>query len=161
MLPTSRLGNTRTLALPAMSEPGAFLAPTLGTRAASACSSPSIFRSGAISLARRVASTTLSTTSCLAEPFVEKLSIATRGSLKPATALAICAVQTAICDSWLASGIGVTATSATTSTPSSPYCFCFEMSSRPPLTQVMPGWHLMIWRAGRSVSPVVDSAPLI
>ena len=30
-----------------------------------------------------------------------------------------------------------------------------------PLTQLMPGAHLMIWSAGRSVSPVVESAPLI
>ena len=96
MLPTSRLGNTNTFALPAMSEPGAFFAPTEGTRAASACSSPSIFRSGFISLAFFVASTTLSTTSCFALPLVEKEHIATRGSAKPATDFAVCAVHTAI-----------------------------------------------------------------
>ena len=161
MLPTSRLGNTSTLAFPAMSEPGAFLAPTEGTNAASACNSPSIFRLGSSSFANLVASITLSTTSCLAEPLVEKLSIATRGSAKPATDLAVCAVHTAICESCAASGIGVTATSPTTSTPSSPYCFSFEMSSIPPLTQVMPGAHLIICRAGRRVSPVVERAPLI
>ena len=33
MLPTSRLGTTKTLALPAMGLPGAFEAPTEGTRA--------------------------------------------------------------------------------------------------------------------------------
>ena len=77
-------------------DPGALLAPTEGTRAASACISPSIFSSGAISLANLVASTTLSTTSCFAEPLVEKLNIATFGSSIPATACAVRAVQTAI-----------------------------------------------------------------
>ena len=161
MFPTSRFGNTSTLALPAMSEPGAFFEPTLGTRAASACSSPSIFSDGSSSLARRVASMTLSTTSWVALPFVEKLSMATRGSVKPATERAVCAVQTAICESWLASGMGVTATSPMTSTPFSPYSGFCVIISMAPLTQVMPGAHLIICRAGRSVSPVVDNAPLI
>ena len=57
MLPTSKVGNTNTLALPAISLSGAFLAATLATKAASDCNSPSIFTSGAISLAKRVAST--------------------------------------------------------------------------------------------------------
>ena len=161
MLPTSRHGNTSTLALPAMSLPGAFLAPTEGTRAASACSSPSTFRAGSSSLARRVASITLSTTSCVALPLVEKLSMATRGSSKPATLRAVCAVHTAICESWLASGIGVTATSPTTSTPFSPNSGFLVIRSMAPLTQVMPGEHLIICRAGRRVSPVVLSAPEI
>ena len=144
MFPTSRLGNTSTLAFPAMSLPGAFLAPTDGTNAASACNSPSIFNSGAVSLAIRVASITLSQTSCLALPLVEKLNMATRGSANPATLFAVWAVHTAICANWSASGIGVTATSPTTSTPSSPYCFSLEISSKPPDTQVMPGAHLII-----------------
>ena len=42
----SRAGNTKTFALPATSLEGAFEAPTLGTIAASSCSSPSTFRSG-------------------------------------------------------------------------------------------------------------------
>ena len=120
MLPTSRQGTTNTFALPAIGEPGALLSPTLGTRAASACNSPSIFSSGSNSLANFNASTTLSTTSCFAEPFVEKLNIATRGSI-PATACAVRAVQTAICANWLASGTGVTATSPITNTPLSPH----------------------------------------
>ena len=161
MLPTSRHGTTRTLALPAMSLPGAFFVPTDGTRAASACSSPSILRSGLSSLAKRVASTTLSTTSCLALPLVEKESMATRGSSNPATLLAVWAVHTAIWASWAASGIGVTATSPMTSTPSSPYCGVWVMRSMAPLTHEMPGAHLMIWRAGRRVSPVVERAPEI
>ena len=161
MFPTSRLGNTSTLAWPAMSLPGAFFSPTDGTRAASACSSPSIFSDGSSSLANLVASITLSTTSWVALPLVEKLSIATRGSVKPATLFAVCAVQTAICESCAASGIGVTATSPTTRIPFSPYCCCLEMSSIPPLTHVMPGAHLIIWSAGRKVSPVVLRAPEI
>ena len=120
MLPTSRLGTTSTLAYPAISEPGALLCPILGTKAASACISPSIFSAGSISLAIFSASTTLSTTSCLADPLVEKLSMATRGSI-PATALAVRAVQTAICANWPASGTGVTATSPITITPLSPH----------------------------------------
>ena len=144
MLPTSKQGTTSTLALPAMSLPGAFLEPTDGTRAASACNSPSTFNSGQRSLANFVASTTLSTTSCLALPLVENDSIATFGSANPATLLAVCAVHTAICASWSASGIGVTATSPITTTPFSPYCGCFVMRSIAPLTQVMPGEHLII-----------------
>ena len=159
MFPTSKHGNTRVLAFPAISLPGAFFAPTDGTRAASACNSPSIFNSGSSSLARRVASITLSHTSWVALPLVEKLSIATRGSAKPATLLAVCAVHTAICANWLASGIGVTATSPTTRTPFSPYSGFLVISSMAPLTQVIPGAVLIICRAGRRVSPVVLNAP--
>ena len=117
MLPTSKLGTISTLASPATGDPGALLAPTEGTNAASACISPSIFKSGAISLANFNASTTLSTFSCFAEPLVEKLSIATFGSAIPATACAVRAVQTAICANCEASGTGVTATSPITSKP--------------------------------------------
>ena len=80
MFPTSRLGTIRTLALPAMSELGAFFAATAGTRAASDCSSPSTFRLGNFSFAIFVASITLSMTYTLlpvsfsiasfADPFV-------------------------------------------------------------------------------------------
>ena len=159
MLPAPRSGNTRTFALPATFEPGALLWPTNGTSAASACNSPSSDNSGSSSCARRVASTTLSTISCFAEPFVEKLSIATRGSSKPAMAFAVCAVQTAICESWFASGCGVTATSATKRTPSSPYSFAFVMSIMAPLTQLIPGVVLIICNAGRNTLPVVFWAP--
>src|SRR5674476_440292 len=51
MLPASRSGNISTLALPATGLPGAFFSPTLGTRAASPCSSPSISMFGSICLA--------------------------------------------------------------------------------------------------------------
>ena len=66
-----------------------------GMIAASDCNSPSIINDGSISLAKRVASTTLSTISCLADPFVEKLNIAIFGS-KPAIARVVRPVQTAI-----------------------------------------------------------------
>ena len=144
-----------------MSDPGAFLQPTAGTSAASACSSPSIFSVGSMVFATFVASITLSTTSCVAEPFVEKEHIATRGSAKPATDFAVCAAHTAICPSWLASGTGVTATSANTSTPFSPYSGLSVIISMAPDTHEMPGAVLMICSAGRRVSPVVESAPEI
>ena len=141
-----------------MAEPGALLAPTSGTNAASACSSPSIAISGAISLAIFKASTTLSTTSCFAEPFVEKLNSATFGSI-PATAWAVRAVQTAICASWEASGTGVTATSPITRIPFLPYSGACVSNNIAPETQVMPGAVLIICKAGRSTSPVVLRAP--
>ena len=76
-------------------EHGALLAPMPGTMAASACNSPSIASDGSICLASSVARTTLSTISCLADPFVEKLSIAMRGS-NPAIARVVRPVITAI-----------------------------------------------------------------
>ena len=41
MFPACKSGNTKTFALPATLESGAFLAPTYSTIAASACNSPS------------------------------------------------------------------------------------------------------------------------
>src|ERR687895_2674551 len=80
MLPACKSGKTRTLARPATPEPGAFDSPTAGTSAASACNSPSISRSGRRARTVFVASTTLSINLCLALPFVENESMATRGS---------------------------------------------------------------------------------
>ena len=92
---------------------------------------------------------------------MENDSIATFGSSNPATLRAVRAVQTAIWANWPASGMGVTATSPMTSTPSSPYSGACVTISMAPLTQVIPGAHLIICRAGRRVSPVVERAPLI
>src|SRR5215207_4533250 len=64
MLPACRSGKIRTFARPATVEPGAFDSPTRGTKAASACSSPSISKSGWRARTVRVASTTLSTSLC-------------------------------------------------------------------------------------------------
>ena len=83
-------------ALPATGLPGHLRLPTLATSAASACISPSTLSSGFSSFTLAVAAATLSTYSCLAEPLVEKLSMATRGSLKSNRTLAFSAVQRAI-----------------------------------------------------------------
>ena len=158
MLPACRSGNTSTLALPATALPGALVAATLATNAASACNSPSNCSSGAISLARRVASATLSTNSCLALPLVENDSIATLGSI-PAIALAVSAVDTAISASCLASGFGLTAQSANSRKPFSPSCLAGVNMRNAPLTIEQPGLVFSIWKAGRMVSAVVPRAP--
>ena len=61
MFPASREGNTKTVALPATSEPGSFFSATALSTAASNWMGPSMASSGAFSRARRVASTTAST----------------------------------------------------------------------------------------------------
>src|SRR5690625_5483284 len=94
MLPDSKFGNTKTLASPFISESGAFFAATLGTNAASNWNSPSIISLGFISLAFAIASTTRSVSSDWADPLVEKLSIATFGSI-PKT-FAVLLLSTAI-----------------------------------------------------------------
>jgi len=60
--------------------PGAFLAATSGTNAASPCNSPSTHRSGARCRTISVARATFSASGWLALPLVEKLRSATRGS---------------------------------------------------------------------------------
>lgn len=112
MFPASRLGKTNTLASPLMTESGAFFAATEGTKAASNWNSPSRTSSGAFSFAMRTASDTLSVSSDFAEPFVEKLSIATRGSMS--NIFAVFALSIAIsARSWL-SGAMLIAQSANT-----------------------------------------------
>ena len=99
MLPALILGNTNTFALPATGESGAFNLPTSGATAASNCNSPSSARSGAAALAIAVAycilGTDLKNLSSLPEPFVEKESIATLGSI-PAIFFAVSAEEIAI-----------------------------------------------------------------
>ena len=158
MLPAFRSGNTSVFAWPATALPGALSWPTFSTSAASSCSSPSSIRSGAISLAMRVASCTLVTLSCLAEPFVEKDSIATRGSM-PASARAESAAPSAMFASASASGSMLTAQSAKIITPSSPYALFGHSIRKQEETVLMPGLDLMICSAGRSMSPVEWIAP--
>ena len=55
MLPACKPGKTKTLACPATSLSGALIAAVAGTNAASNCNSPSIAKSGRISLAIFVA----------------------------------------------------------------------------------------------------------
>ena len=158
MFPTSRLGNINTLALPATGLPGALLAPTDATRAASACISPSIITSGAICLASSVAFTTLSTNSFLADPLVEKLNMATLGSIL-AIALAVPAVATAIWANSSAVGLGSTAQSAHTIRPFSPYSGLLVNNKNAPDTTDIPGKVFTICNAGRNTSPVAFFAP--
>ena len=61
--------------------PGNFSWPTVGLTAASNCISPSMANSGAISWAILVASALRATVPPLPEPLVEKLSMATLGSM--------------------------------------------------------------------------------
>ena len=158
MLPACRSGKTSTFALPATELPGALVFATLSTNAASACNSPSSAKSGAISFASFVASCTLSTSSCLALPLVEKLSIATRGSM-PAIARAVSAVEIAISANCFASGFGFTAQSAKSRKPFSPKCLAGVNIRNAPLTIEQPGLVFRIWKAGRIVSAVVPRAP--
>ena len=158
MFPAWRSGKTSTFAFPATGLPGALVAATDSISAASACSSPSRANSGAISLASLVASDTLSTSSCLALPLVEKESIATRGSM-PAIARAVSAVEMAISASCFASGFGFTAQSAKSRNPFSPRCLAGVNIRNAPLTMEQPGLVLRIWKAGRMVSAVVPRAP--
>ena len=158
ILPACRSGKTNTFALPATGLPGALVLATLSMSAASACNSPSICTSGAISFASFVASATLSTNSCFALPFVLKLNIATRGSM-PAIARAVSAVETAISANCLESGFGFTAQSAKSRKPFSPSCLAGVNIRNAPLTIEHPGRVFRIWKAGRIVSAVVPRAP--
>ena len=110
----------RTLAWPATVEPGDLSWPTFSTRAASACSSPSTFSSGASSLTRAVALATLSTMSPLPLPLVEKESMATLGSAISAMSRAVLAEAMAMAASCSAFGSMLTAQSAKIMTPSWP-----------------------------------------
>src|SRR5450759_2070344 len=99
MLAALSSGKMNTFALPATGLPGALRSPTEGTYAASNCSSPSGGSSGAFWCASAVASRTLVTMSCSAEPLVLKDSIATAGSM-PVSVLYVFAVAIATSASW-------------------------------------------------------------
>ena len=99
----------KTLARPATSESGAFLAATVGSMAASYWMGPSTARSGSLARTSSVASRTLSTSAPLPEVPVEKDSIATRGSTPNWRAVA--AEEMAISASSAALGSGLTAQS--------------------------------------------------
>ena len=120
MLPACKSGNTKTFAFPATLLFGAFRSATFLTIAASNCNSPSISKSGLISLANSVAFLTLSTKSCCALPIVENDNIATLGSI-PQRVFAVSAVLIAIDANSSAVGHGFTAQSAKRSNPFSPY----------------------------------------
>ena len=105
-----------------------------------------------------VASWTLVTTSCLALPLVEKLSMATRGSM-PARERAESAAATAMLAISSAVGTGMTAQSAKIMMPLSPNCLVGHSIRKQEETVFMPGLALMICSAGRSMSPVEWIAP--
>mmetsp|Transcript_75607 Transcript_75607/g.214193 ORF Transcript_75607/g.214193 Transcript_75607/m.214193 type:complete len:305 (+) Transcript_75607:307-1221(+) len=154
MLPASRLGNTSTLALPATAEPGAFDSPTLGTIAASSCSSPSQVRPGRRCLSRGRASRTLSTAGSEAEPLVLNESSATRGSRSANSAEKFEAARSAISASSCELGLTITAQSAKKS------------GSRPGgtitkklLILEMPFFMPTICTANRTTSPEEVTAP--
>ena len=98
------------MAFPATGLPGAFFAPMFSNNAASNCNSPSIFKSDTKPFTFWVASITLSASSCLALPFVEKDNIATMGS-SPTNLLCVKELLIAILASCSASGLGITAQS--------------------------------------------------
>jgi|SRR6478609_10942211 hypothetical protein len=104
MLPASRLGNTNTFASPLITEPGAFFSATEGTNAASNWNSPSNVTLGANSFAISTAFATFSVSGDFADPFVEKLSIATRGSISNISAVRALSIAISA-KSWLSGEI--------------------------------------------------------
>ena len=113
MFPADNEGNINTFALPDTSDKGAFISPTDFTRAASACNSSSNLNCTFLSLKIRPASITLSTHSCLAEPFVENVNNATLGFI-PAIFTAVSAAEVAISANCSDVGTGITEQSPNT-----------------------------------------------
>ena len=135
--------------------------PTAATSAASACSSPSMARLGHRVFTIRSASRILSMRSCSAEPFVEKESKATRGSVCK-NVRAFSAVVRAISANSSAEGSGTTPQSAKNIAPLSP-------KTAPPRggtimrkkleTSLLPGARPIARSAARIVSAVEFVAP--
>src|SRR5699024_4828667 len=94
IFPASKLGNTNTVASPWMSESGAFFCATVGTHAASNLTCLSTARLASFSFAILTPSITRSVSSDFADPLVEKLYIATFGSIS--NNFAVRALSTAI-----------------------------------------------------------------
>src|SRR3712207_3700202 len=113
MFPADKLGKINTFAFPDTSDNGALISPTDFTRAASACNSSSNRKETFLSLKILPASITLSTHSCVADPFVEKLIKATLG-LMFAIDNAVSAEEQAISAICSAFGCGITEQSPNT-----------------------------------------------
>ena len=126
--------------------------------AASSCSSPSIIRSGYVSFAILVASTTLSTSACLALPLLECESIATLGSSLMKN-FHDSAEPMAISESSSALGSMLRPQSASSSVPSSPYSSLPVHMMKKADTSLVPGAVLRICSAGRRVLAVEWQAP--
>ena len=153
ILPASRSGKISTLALPATLLPGALYAAISGTNAASGCNSPSILRYGALSLAILYALYTLSTSACLALPFVEYESIATYGS-PPTRYLKDSAEAMAIPASFSGSGFCSRPQSPNRKVPLYPYSQSGTTIMKNAETRRLPGFALTSCNAGRSVLAV-------
>ena len=150
------------LAAPFSGLSGAFCFATCGTIAASVCSSPSTIISGSNFAAKLfaiwVALATLSTSSCLALPRVEKLSSATRGGV-PIKARCVWAVDIAISASCSAVGFGFTPQSANNIVFSPAIVGVFSRSKKQLLAVLMPGAVPTQWNAARSMSGVEAMLP--
>ena len=147
-----------TLALPPTTLPGAFSLATLGTSAASGCSSPSITRCGYFSLAIFVASTTLSTSGCLALPLVEWESMAITG-FGPIRDLKLREEVSAMAASSSGVGSWFRPQSANRNVPFSPKFFIWVSIIKKADTNFTPGAVFNICSAGRRVSAVEWQAP--
>src|SRR5882724_6412656 len=123
MLPELRSGKIKTFALPRTLLSGNLRAAISGISAASTCSSPSksasMSSSCAFFSASAVAACTLRMDGCVALPFVEKESKATRGRT-PRSCRASLAVETATSASCSTVGSGMTPQSPMNKTPFSP-----------------------------------------
>ena len=151
MLPASILGKINTFAWPATFDSGAFLAATLSMKAASNWSSPSTAISGFLSAAILAASATIVTLSWEADPWVEKESIATFGSIPNCFAVSFDTTATSARPS--ASRSVLIAQSAIRYSSSS------LIMMKAPEHLLYSGFVFMIWRAGLTVSAVVWAAP--
>src|SRR5699024_5966595 len=135
-----------TYASPLRTESGAFFSATLGTNAASNWNSPSMTNDWFFSFAISRASVTFSVSGDLADPFVEKLNIAIRGSTSNNEA--VFALSLAIYAKSSASGELLIAQSANIYRSSS------RTITNTPVVRLTPSFVLIICNAGLTVSAV-------
>src|SRR5699024_4607511 len=129
-----------------------FFFATWGTKAASNCNSPSIESVSSFSLANSTAALTRSVSSDVADPFVEKLSIAIFGSTSNNFADAALVIAISAKSSLL--GAILIAQSANI------YRSSLRVITNIPDVSLIPGAVLMIWSAGLTVSDVDCAAAL-
>ena len=162
MLPLLRSGKTRMLAVPLRHPLGAFWAATLGTRAASAWSSPSTTASRPISFTRSLhfwaATTIFSMMGSEALPLVEQLRKATRGCLSRSWRQVL-AVARAMSTTPSASGLMLTPQSAKRRVFSPLGAGVFKSMMKQEEALLMPGAVPMQWKALRSMSAVEAMEP--
>mmetsp|Transcript_53678 Transcript_53678/g.142740 ORF Transcript_53678/g.142740 Transcript_53678/m.142740 type:complete len:220 (-) Transcript_53678:231-890(-) len=156
MLPAVRSGKMSTFAWPATVPPGAFFAATLGTIAASNCSSPSKSKSTSLSLSNSTASSTFVTSACCADPLVENDKNATFGA-SPTKAACVAALAIAISHSCAGVGFGITAQSAKVKGLAKLGPGTMRKHED---TALIPGWGPTKRNPARRTSPVVATLPL-